>query len=358
MKKQKVTLRTMEAKRRRKIAFMGLLILGVICAFTYATTGTFGHIASAGTMTAVAFAFTLPEGLSETEKASFTAIGGALSKQVQDFLDANKGLSPSDLQTKFEAFSKDLLEKNKPDVTKEMYDSLKSAMEAQGEVLAKLKNDGQSTEKLGLVQVIAKEIEARKNDILNVIQSKSGVVEIDVTKAVGSMTTASGTIPVDAPLITGTQQAPIGNIGLRQIVASQYMTVLATNQAAYPYTETVPKDGDYTFVAEGTVKPQMDFTWSTRWAEPKKIAAWIKVTEESVKDIAGLESVIRDLLSKKHALKKAKALLFATGTGEEPKGATKYGRTFSAGDMALAIAKPNFMDVVNACIVDIATTHN
>ena len=72
----------------------------------------------------------------------------------------------------------------------------------------------------------------------------------------------------------------------------------------------------------------------------------------------GLESVARDFLRKKHDLKKAKYLLFADGLSTNPKGATTYGRAFVPGSMQFAIPAPNFMDVVNARIVDIATTHN
>jgi hypothetical protein len=51
-------------------------------------------------------------------------------------------------------------------------------------------------------------------------------------------------------------------------------------------------------------------------------------------------------------------LLFGTGVAPQCKGATLYGRVFSAGAMALTVTNTNFMDVVNACITDIWTTHN
>ena len=247
--------------------------------------------------------------------------------------------------------------KSKGGVTTEQYDSLKQSVEEIGTEIAK-QSKGGSVKNESLEDAIAKAVVEKQSEIISKLKSGSGLVEIEISKAVGNMTTASGTIPVTAPVITGVQQAPISNIDLRTLSVEQYMTSMPTDQAAFSYTETVPKDGDYTFVNEGAVKPQIDFKWETRFAEPKKIAAWIKLTEESVKDVRQLESVARDFLRKKHDLKKSKALLFATGIGDEPKGATKYGRVFSAGALAATIAKPNFMDVVNAAIVDIATTHN
>lgn len=184
----------------------------------------------------------------------------------------------------------------------------------------------------------------------------NGVVEIQL-KAVADVTTGSGT-NISAPAITGSQQAPLSNVNLREIGVLPLTTNLNTNLAAYPYTEAKPKDGDYSFVAEGGIKPQIDLSWETRYATPVKAAAWIRLTEESVQDIAGLESVARDFLLKKHNLKKSKGILFGDGVSPNPKGATVYGRAFSAGSLALAVEKPNFMDVVNACITDISTTHN
>ncbi|HQW23224.1 MAG TPA: ATP-binding protein, partial [Bacteroidia bacterium] len=72
-------------------------------------------------------------------------------------------------------------------------------------------------------------------------------------------------------------------------------------------------DGDYSFVAEGGTKPQTDFTWETNYAKPVKAAAWVRLTEESIQDVAGLESVVYDLLAKKHQIKKSKGILYGDG---------------------------------------------
>ena len=187
-------------------------------------------------------------------------------------------------------------------------------------------------------------------------QKGSGAVEIQI-KAVGTITTANG-VNTTPPNITGTQQAPIGNANLREIGVIGLTTNLNTSLAAYPYTETLPKDGDFAFLGEGEIKPQIDFTYETNYAKPLKAAAWERLTEESIKDVVGLQSVATDFLFRKHNLKKSKGILFGDGIAPNPKGATTYGRVFSAGALALAVVKPNFMDVVNAIVTDIATTHN
>lgn len=192
--------------------------------------------------------------------------------------------------------------------------------------------------------------------IKNIAKTGTGLVEITL-KVVGDVTTASGT-NVSPPAITGTQQAPISNVNYRNFDVAPLTTNISTSMAAYAYTEAKPKEGDYSFLAEGAIKPQTDFTWETNYAKPVKAAAWVRLTDESVQDIAGLESVARDLLFKKHNIKKAKGILYGDGISPNPKGATTYGRAFSAGALALSVVNPNFMDVVNAAITDIATTHN
>jgi HK97 family phage major capsid protein len=195
-----------------------------------------------------------------------------------------------------------------------------------------------------------------KDELQRIAKAGSGVVEFTL-KAPETITTQSGTFPAP-PKPVGTDLAPLTNVNLREIGIIPFTTNLNTSTSTYAYTETVPKDGNYEFVAEAGIKPQIDFTWATKYAQPKKIAAWMKLTMESVQDIVGLESIARDFLQKKHNLKKSKAILFGTGLLEEPTGATTYGRSFSAGALALSVQNPNFMDVINAVITDISTTHN
>lgn len=187
--------------------------------------------------------------------------------------------------------------------------------------------------------------------------SGSGLIEL-VIKAPATVTTASGTTPDGIPVLQGTQVAPLGRVNLRTNLLNGLVNNFNTGLASYAYTEAFPKDGDFAFVAEGALKPEIDFRWETRYAAPKKLAAWTKLTDEAVQDIPGLQSVATGYLRDKHDIRKQRALLFGTGVGEQPLGATLYARVFSAGPMALAVENPNFMDVVNAGITDVFTTHN
>mgnify|MGYP003632937997 FL=1 len=238
--------------------------------------------------------------------------------------------------------------------------ALTEAVSKQGLAITKLldnmKGGGQ-----GFVQNATSQVKAFIADNIDKItaikNAGHGFVEMEV-KAVGDLTTGSATNPDGIPALMGVQTAPPSNVNFRSVVVDSIVNLFNTNQAVYAYTETTPKDGDYTFVAEGASKPQIDFKVETRYAEPCKIAAHEILTEESVKDIPNLQSIATNFLRAKHDLKRQNGLLFGTGVAPQCKGATVYGRTFVAGGMALAVTNTNFMDVVNACITDIYTTHN
>lgn len=253
-----------------------------------------------------------------------------------------------------EVAKKEATEAIKDLASKEDVNDVNTKLKTALEEIETLKERGNTMKQEGFKEQLSKFIKDNHEKIKELHQSRTGVVEF---KVVGDITTAYG-VNTNPPNITGTQQAPLSNINLRDFDVTALTTNVNTSLAAYPYTEAKPKDGDYTFVAEGTAKPQIDFTWETNYAKPVKAAAWLRLTDEAVQDVAGLESVANDLLRKKHSLKKSNGILFGDGVSPNPKGATVYGRTFVAGSMALKIVKPNFMDVVNACITDIATTHN
>lgn len=177
-------------------------------------------------------------------------------------------------------------------------------------------------------------------------------------KAVGPLELASASLPVAAPALVGVQQAPPTNVPLRGTIVDPLVTKISTTQAAFAYTESVPKDGNYAFVAEKGTKPQIDFKIETRYATPVKAAAYEVLTDEAVTDIPNLQAIATDFLKRKHDIKKENGILFGDGIAPNPKGATVYARLFSAGPLANLVVDPNIMDVINACITDIYTTHN
>ncbi len=260
---------------------------------------------------------------------------------------------------------KEMSEKGESDlaIVKKLNELRDETMATMGTVL---KNQGLEIERLKMGSMeLPKGSEAqvgewltKNHEELKQIAAKgAGSIELTL-KAVGPLTTGSASNPDGIPELMGVQSAAPTNINLKDTVVDGLVTTIQTSLAAYPYTESVPKDGDYTFVAEGTAKPQIDFKIETRYAQPVKAAAYEVMTTESVQDIPNMQSIANDFLRKKHALKKQNGILFGDGIAPNPKGATVYGRTFVAGAMANAVENANIMDVINACITDVYTTHN
>lgn len=239
---------------------------------------------------------------------------------------------------------------------KAIVSKLEEQLKTLGTTVAKMKAVGAQVQE-SASSIIGKQITDNIESIKNAHKQK-GVFEFEV-KVVGDITTASQSFPTAAPALAGTQMAPPSNANLRTDSVLPLCTVFNTNQAAFPYTETEPKDGDYAFQTQGAAKAQIDFVTKTRFAEPYTLAAWEKLTEQAVDDIPFLQSVATDLLFKKHNLKKSKAILSGNGISPNPKGATVYAASWTTGGaLAGTITDVNIMDVINAMITTIYTTTN
>lgn len=272
------------------------------------------------------------------------------------------------LETKIDGFKNDQVGKSEFEALQNDFNTIKESLAGKAEVETLKTSLDEVAEKLTAIELKGTQkvegfgtqlknfLKDNVEAIKNIKATKSGVIEF-VFKAPEDITTGNG-VNTNPPNITGTQQAPLQGVNLRDFDVTNLTTNINTSLAAYPYTEVVPKDGDFAFLAEGEVKPQIDFTWETNYAKPVKVAAWERLTDESVQDVAGLESIAREVLFKKHNIKKSKGIINGDGVTPNPKGATTYGRLFVAGAMATSVQKPNFMDVVNAAITDIGTTHN
>lgn len=261
------------------------------------------------------------------------------------------------LDAKFKSITEDLAAAREEGASKEALTALTKEVETVGLALS----DFIEAQKTKEIQTVVKQLEtfliANKDELKKIQSTKSGTIEF-IPKVVAPITTGNGTEPDGGQDPNANARLGSFNFANNNSLLS-LMTITETDSAfGAGYTEMIPKDGDYAFVAEGEEKPQIDFKWETRYPEPKKIAAYEILTEESVTDIKRLMSVAKEYLRKKHDLFKVNAAFFAAGTGVLPKGATLYGRQFVAGAMALKLTAPNFMDIVNAVVTDVYTTHN
>jgi hypothetical protein len=299
-------------------------------------------------------------GHDETEE-EFTARKGAAEEDasfakrlmLQAVKDAEAAKKFSD---EFKSELKTLKESIEKSTTIEDLKKFKEELKSHGIAIEGLKEGGKKDDQSFKGQVYDF-IEKNADKIKQLRKAGSGSIEL-VVKVVDVVSTSNATLPVAAPALQGVQVAPPSNANLRSTIIDSLVGRVPTTQASYAYTETLPKDGNFDFVAEKGSKPQVDLTFETRYAAPVKAAGHMRLSEESITDIPNLQSIAYDFLRKKHDLKRQYGILFGDGISPNPKGATEYARTFSAGSLAGTVQNPNFMDVVNAVITDIFTTHN
>lgn len=275
----------------------------------------------------------------------------------EEVLEIQKGL-----EKKFADVQAELVELRKNGAEKAEVEKCIKALETQGTVLQDFIDSQRAKVVLSFEEKFSNFIIEKREDIQKIFKAGSGEIVFNpfegVDKVVGDISTGSGTDAETVPTVLGAQ---LGSFNLRndnELLG--FCTITSSSKAALSYTEMLPKEGSYAFVAEGGTKPQIDFKWETRYPTPKKAAAYEILTEESVTDYARLDSVAREYLRKQHDLYKVNGVYFGDGTGQNPTGATTVGRTFVAGGMlaGLPAGTANFMDVVNACITDIYVTSN
>ena len=259
------------------------------------------------------------------------------------------------LEKKFKAVELKLAEAQKENASKKELLKITKSLKKHGKLLSKFEERVREKSIQTTLSKFKNFLIENKSSLEDIAKNKTGEVEF-VVKVVGAVTTGSGSDVTTAPVNMHTE---LGGFNLRNDSdLLNLCTVTQTDKDSHKYTELTPKDGDYTFVAEGGTKPQVDFKWENRFETPRKAAAYEILTEESVTDVSRLMTIAEEYLRKKHDLFKVNGIFFGDGAGENPTGATVYGRTFVAGAMALKVTKPNFMDTINAISTDIFTTQN
>jgi hypothetical protein len=68
----------------------------------------------------------------------------------------------------------------------------------------------------------------------------------------------------------------------------QFVSVGQTDAPALLWFEEVPKDGDFAVVAEGAVKPLIQYKFERRTADYRKVAGYTAITDEFTMDFPRL----------------------------------------------------------------------
>ena len=117
------------------------------------------------------------------------------------------------------------------------------------------------------------------------------------------------------------------------------------------WVEELDEQGNPIFIAEGAGKPQVSVRYEEREMKVRKIAAFIKVTKEMLRDLPQLISYVQANLTKRIDLATENGLFMGDGSGQTLTGLNEYATAFTGG--GLTTTNPTFADVFRAIALQV-----
>lgn len=177
------------------------------------------------------------------------------------------------------------------------------------------------------------------------------------TKTAGTMTTSN----VDAvgtnsiPYLLSDAEGGMTRIARRSPFITQLCNVGTTNKTYVQWAEQAnPDDGLAATTSEGSDKHQTDFDVVEKSQKVEKITAFIKVSTEMLDDLDFIRSEINTELAELIMLKLDEQVFKGDGSTPNLKGITQFAQAVSFGSLIGTVIDPSKMDVVRACIAQIA----
>lgn len=223
----------------------------------------------------------------------------------------------------------------------------------QTELTALKENPTKQAKGKSIREQIKSQLESRKEEWAKFIKSGSGnfAFELDF-KAAGTML-ESDHITADTRYLPQPEFTP-GYVDLvrNKPFLESYSNSSGTSSPRIVWVEKVNADGQCAFIAEGAVKPLIDFDWKTNTSVAKKVADKIKVSTEMLEDIDFMAAAIQNELRYQVDIVTDEQLLSGAG------GDSLTGLTSVAGGYVLATittANANNSDAIRAAIAQIAS---
>ena len=185
------------------------------------------------------------------------------------------------------------------------------------------------------------------------LKKKSGAVEIEIKEA-ALMTTTN--VMTNAPALgrwivdRTIHEAPRERTAIYDRVVKG--SVSAPNVA---WVNRVNKEGGSAFIAEGALKPLMDWEYKQETANPKKIAVRTKVSTEMLEDFDFILSEIRRMMTLDLREVIDEKLLTGAGNADEPKGITTAAGGYTSSALDDSVVMPNEADAIRAAMLQMRT---
>ena len=125
----------------------------------------------------------------------------------------------------------------------------------------------------------------------------------------------------------------------------------STMSPVITWVDRQPKDGAPAFIAEGAVKPAMDWKYVSETSKAKKIAVSTKMSYEMREDFDFIQSEIDNLLRIALVQERTKQLLTGDGLSENPKGIFTAASTYTTTALDGTVEMANKADAIRAAIL-------
>jgi len=220
-------------------------------------------------------------------------------------------------------------------------EAMMKSLESQGLVLQKMLSGSNG-------EVLAKDSLASKAQDLKDLKEK-GVGKVFVEKSM--------TIAVNAPTYTQgyvdptVTRLPERRPFIQSLLSSR--TLSATGNVIY--FEQANRVGDAGVTAEGVLKNNLDSDLVEVRVSAKKVTAKTKVSNEMIDDIPYVESMIREDLMKRVALKVDSQVLTGSGVGANLTGIFTTATAFNPTPWALSVVNANQYDVLALAVTQVLT---
>ena len=233
----------------------------------------------------------------------------------------------------------------------------------QGESITSMQNQIKSWQKsekgrASLKAALLEAFKEKQSEIDELVKDPTGQQKSLTLKVAVDMgeqnTIGSGSTQVSMTQNTGV----ISPIRTRELKYRAAVSVGSISTERALWIEETDQQGTPIFIGEGDEKTQLSSLWVEKTESVKKIAVYGKVTTELMADLPQLVSYIQNSMLKRLDLKAEDKLLYATGTGDDPKGMDYFATAFAApSSVAAQIVAPNEFDVLEAAALQSKEAH-
>lgn len=199
-------------------------------------------------------------------------------------------------------------------------------------------------------QFIAKAFENSKEDIEKFANGEEKKITLKTPVTIGTNNTLDAVGSASHYLLT----AFTGIISpLRKRILT-YLENVSLGSISAPHAmwvEELDEQGNPVFLAEGASKSDISVRYEEREMKVRKIAAFVKVTKEMLRDLPQLISYVQSNLTKRIDLVTENGLFMGDGTGQNLTGLNEYATSFTGG--GLLTTNPSFADVFRAIALQV-----